>query len=283
MGLAEALAGHPALLIASTALLGLLVGSFLNVVIHRLPKMMEQRWQAEAREMLGLDAVAAPALSLMRPASRCPACGAPIKAWQNIPVVSWLALRGRAACCGARISARYPLVELLTGLAAAACAWRFGYGPELVGALLLSFCLIALAFIDLDTQLLPDSITLPLLWAGLLFALVGGLVPLREAVIGAMAGYLSLWLVFWAFKLATGKEGMGYGDFKLLAALGAWLGWAALPQIILLSSIVGAIAGIALIAFRRQQRGAAMPFGPFLAAAGWLALMGADVMPSLAP
>jgi leader peptidase (prepilin peptidase)/N-methyltransferase len=283
VGLAEALAGHPALLIASTALLGLLVGSFLNVVIHRLPKMMEQRWQAEAREMLGLDAVAAPALSLMRPASRCPACGAPIKAWQNIPVVSWLALRGRAACCGARISARYPLVELLTGLAAAACAWRFGYGPELVGALLLSFCLIALAFIDLDTQLLPDSITLPLLWAGLLFALVGGLVPLREAVIGAMAGYLSLWLVFWAFKLATGKEGMGYGDFKLLAALGAWLGWAALPQIILLSSIVGAIAGIALIAFRRQQRGAAMPFGPFLAAAGWLALMGADVMPSLAP
>lgn len=279
MLLADALAASEPLLLACTAVLGLLVGSFLNVVIYRLPLIMERRWQQEAREILGTPAEQPPAaLTLSKPASRCPACGAPIKAWQNIPLVSWLAMRGKAACCGVVISPRYPLVELLTGLMSAACAWRFGFGLELAGALALSWALIALAFIDLDTQLLPDDITLPLLWAGLAFALLGGLVPLESAVIGAIAGYLALWLVFWAFKLATGKEGLGYGDFKLLAALGAWLGWAALPQIILLSSIVGAVTGITLVLLRRQQRGAAMPFGPFLAAAGWLALMGVDVL-----
>ncbi|MDO9451438.1 MAG: A24 family peptidase [Stagnimonas sp.] len=280
MDLVALLSGYPELLIGLTALLGLLVGSFLNVVIYRLPRIMEQRWQQEARDILAVeaDAAAAARLSLSHPPSRCPACGVAIKPWQNIPALSWLLLRGRAACCGVRISARYPLVELLTALVSAACAWRFGYGMELGGALLLTWALVALAFIDLDTQLLPDDITLPLLWLGLLFALVGGFVPLESAVIGAIAGYLALWLVFWAFKLATGKEGLGYGDFKLLAALGAWLGWAALPQIILLSSIVGALSGILLIVLRRQQRGAAMPFGPFLAAAGWLALMGVDVL-----
>lgn len=282
MLLADALAASEPLLLACTAVLGLLVGSFLNVVIYRLPLIMERRWQQEAREILGTPAEELPAaLTLSKPASRCPACGVPIKAWQNIPLVSWLAMRGKAACCGVAISPRYPLVELLTGLMSAACAWRFGFGLELAGALALSWALIALAFIDLDTQLLPDDITLPLLWAGLAFALLGGLVPLESAVIGAIAGYLALWLVFWGFKLVTGKEGLGYGDFKLLAALGAWLGWAALPQIILLSSIVGAVTGITLVLLRRQQRGAAMPFGPFLAAAGWLALMGVDVLQGL--
>lgn len=282
MPFTDALAASEPLLLVCTGLLGLLVGSFLNVVIYRLPQMMERRWQQEAREILGLPAEAAgEPLSLTTPASRCPACGVAIKPWQNVPLLSWLAMRGKAACCGVRISARYPLVELLTGLMSAACAWRFGFGLELAGALLLSWSLVALAFIDLDTQLLPDDITLPLLWVGLLFALLGGPVPLPDAVIGALAGYLVLWMVFWAFKLATGKEGLGYGDFKLLAALGAWLGWAALPQIILLSSIVGAITGITLVLMRRQQRGAAMPFGPFLAAAGWLALMGVDVLQAL--
>ena len=283
MPLLELLAQSTPLLVLCAGLLGLLVGSFLNVVIHRLPKMMERRWQQEAREILGLDAVEQAPLTISKPASRCPACGVAIKPWQNIPVVSWLLLRGRAACCGVRISARYPLVELLVSLMSAACAWRFGYGSELLGALALTWALVALAFIDLDTQLLPDDITLPLLWGGLLFALFGGLVPLTSAVIGAIAGYLALWLVYWGFKLATGKEGMGYGDFKLLAALGAWLGWQSLPQIILLSSIVGAISGIALVVFKRQQRGAAMPFGPFLAAAGWLALMGVDVLSLIVP
>lgn len=281
MSLAEALAAYPALLQLCAGVLGLLVGSFLNVVIHRLPLMMERRWQQEAHELLGHAAAVQPPLSLHKPASRCPACGAAIKPWQNIPVLSWLLLRGRAACCQAKISPRYPLVELLTGLASAACAWRFGFGLELVGALLLTWVLIALTFIDLDTQLLPDDLTLPLLWLGLLFAVLGGWVDLQSAVIGAMAGYLSLWLVYWGFKLATGKEGMGYGDFKLLAALGAWLGWAALPQIILLSSLAGAFTGITMIALRRQQRGAAMPFGPFLAVAGWLALMGVDALGAL--
>ena len=283
MSFVDALASFESLLITCAGLLGLLVGSFLNVVIYRLPKMMERRWQQEARDILALDAVEQAPLSLAKPASRCPACGAAIRPWQNIPVVSWLWLRGRAACCGVRIGVRYPLVELLTGLMSAACAWRFGFGIELAGALLLSWSLIALAFIDLDTQLLPDDITLPLLWAGLLFGLAGGFVALESAVIGAIAGYLSLWLVFWGFKLATGKDGLGYGDFKLLAALGAWLGWQALPQIILLSSVVGAVTGIALIVLRRQQRGAAMPFGPFLAAAGWLALMGVDALGAIVP
>ncbi len=283
----DALAASAPLLIVCAGLLGLMIGSFLNVVIYRLPKMMERTWQAEARSILQLpapdEATSAARFNLLTPGSRCGACGVAIKPWHNLPVFGWLLLRGKAACCAAAISVRYPLVELLTGLMSAACAWRFGFCFELAGALLLTWSLIALAFIDLDTQLLPDDITLPLLWAGLLFSLWGGYVPLDQAVIGAIAGYLALWLVFWAFKLATGKEGLGFGDFKLLAALGAWLGWAALPQIILLSSVVGAVTGIALIALRRHQRGAAMPFGPFLAAAGWLALMGVDVLSTVVP
>lgn len=281
------LAAEPLLLIGLCAVLGLLVGSFLNVVIYRLPVMMERRWQRESREILGLEpGEDLPAFGLARPGSRCGACGTPIRAWQNVPVLSWLLLRGKAACCGAPIALRYPLVELLSGLLSGICAWHFGYGAALPGALLLSWALIALAFIDLDTQLLPDDLTLPLLWLGLLLVLLGAPVAsidLPSAVIGAIAGYLVLWLVFWAFKLVTGKEGLGYGDFKLLAALGAWLGWQALPQIILLSSLVGAVSGIAMIALKRQQRGAAMPFGPYLAAAGWLALVGVDVLALFAP
>lgn len=277
------LAASEPLLIACVALLGLMVGSFLNVVVYRLPVMLERRWQAEAREMLALplpEAEAAP-FNLAVPGSRCGSCGAPIRPWQNIPVLSWLWLRGRAACCGAPIAWRYPLVELLTAFASGACAWRFGAGWELAAALALSWTLIALAFIDLDTQLLPDDLTLPLVWLGLLLALAGvqvGEAGLADAVIGAVAGYLSLWSVYWAFRLVTGKEGMGYGDFKLLAALGAWLGWQALPQIILLSSLVGAVSGLLQIALKRQERGATMPFGPYLAAAGWLALMGTDLL-----
>lgn len=279
------LAASELLLIGFAALLGLMVGSFLNVVVYRLPVMLERRWQGEARELLAQaapdEAVPAEPFNLATPRSRCGACGTTIPARHNLPVLSWLWLRGRAACCGARISARYPLVELLTALASGACAWRFGFTPELGAALLLSWTLIALTFIDFDTQLLPDDLTLPLVWLGLLFALVGvrvGDASLADAVAGAMAGYLALWSVYWGFRLVTGKEGMGYGDFKLLAALGAWLGWQALPQIILLSSLVGAVSGIALIVARRQDRSAPMPFGPYLAVAGWLALMGVDLL-----
>lgn len=276
------LAASEPLLIACVALLGLLVGSFLNVVIYRLPVMLERRWQAEARELTGQEPlVEPPPFNLVSPGSRCGGCGAAIAPWHNIPVLSWLWLRARAACCGAPIAVRYPLVELLTALASGACAWRFGLGWELAAALLLSWTLIALAFIDLDTQLLPDDLTLPLIWLGLLLALAGiqvGNASLEDAVIGAVAGYLALWSVYWGFRLITGKEGMGYGDFKLLAALGAWLGWQALPQIILLSSLVGAVSGILQIALKRQERGATMPFGPYLAAAGWLALMGTDLL-----
>ena len=286
MALPELLAQNPALLIALCGLLGLMVGSFLNVVIYRLPVMLEREWLAQARETLQLEPEPeAPRFNLAKPASRC-GCGAAIKVSHNIPVLSWLLLRGKAACCGARISARYPLVELLTGLMSAACAWRFGYGTELLAALGITWVLIAAGFIDLDTQLLPDDLTLPLLWAALLFALGGwgfAGVSLPAAVAGAMAGYLSLWLVYWGFKLVTGKEGMGYGDFKLLAALGAWLGWQALPQIILLSSLVGAVVGIALVASKRLKQGQPMPFGPYIAAAGWLAMMGVNVLALLAP
>ena len=283
------LAASEPLLIGCVALLGLMVGSFLNVVVYRLPVMLERRWQAEARELLALapadeSTPSAEPFNLATPRSRCGSCGTTIPARHNLPVLSWLLLRGRAACCGARISARYPLVELLTALASAACAWRFGFTPELAAALLLSWTLVALTFIDLDTQLLPDDLTLPLVWLGLLLALAGvrvGEASLADAVIGAVAGYLALWSVYWGFRLATGKEGMGYGDFKLLAALGAWLGWQALPQIILLSSLVGAVSGLALIALRRQERSAPMPFGPYLAVAGWLALMGVDLLAAL--
>ncbi|UCV02950.1 prepilin peptidase [Dechloromonas denitrificans] len=259
-------------LAAMAGLLGLCVGSFLNVVIHRLPKMMEQEWQAQCADLRGEPAPTAAALSLAKPRSRCPACGHSITAFENIPVLSYLLLRGKCSGCNAAISFRYPLIELLTGLLSAYAAWHFGPTIQTVGALALLWSLIALAAIDLDTQLLPDSITLPMLWLGLAFNIATTYVDLQSAVIGAMAGYLALWSVFWLFKLATGKEGMGYGDFKLLAALGAWLGWSMLPAIILLSSVVGAIVGISLIVAARHGRNVPIPFGPYLAAAGGIAL-----------
>jgi len=253
-------------------ILGLLVGSFLNVVIHRLPKMMEQDWREQCAEFSGTEPPPAEKLSLARPRSRCPACGHGIAAWENIPVISYLVLKGHCSACKAPISWRYPMVEIIAGLLSAFAAWHFGPTWQLLGALLLLWSLLALTGIDLDTQLLPDDITLPLLWLGLCFNLSGTFTELTSSVIGAMAGYLTLWSVYWLFKLTTGKEGMGYGDFKLLAALGAWLGWQMLPAIVLLSSVVGAVVGIGLILFARHGRETPIPFGPYLAAAGVLAL-----------
>ena len=278
MLLLEGLRSSPAFLLFAVCLLGLCVGSFLNVVIHRLPKMMEQAWKREARELLDLEAPQEPTLSLARPGSRCPACSAAIKPWHNIPLLGWLLLRGRCAACKNPISIRYPLIELAAAVVGGLCVWRFGYGLPLLGALTLSWTLLALAMIDADTQLLPDSLTLPLLWLGLAFAIGGVYVPLHAAVAGAMAGYLSLWIVFHLFRLVTGKEGMGYGDFKLLGALGAWLGWQALPTVILLSSLVGAVIGISLVVFRKHDRQVPLPFGPYLAGAGFLSLIWGDVV-----
>ena len=259
-------------LAAVAGLLGLCVGSFLNVVIHRLPRMMEREWHAQCADLRGETPLPAEVLSLARPRSHCPSCGHQITVLENIPIVSYLILRGKCSKCAAPISARYPVVEAATGLLSAYAAWHFGPTPQALGALIMLWALIALTAIDLDTQLLPDSITLPLLWIGLALNLAGTYVDISSAVIGAMVGYLTLWSVFWLFKLLTGKEGMGYGDFKLLAALGAWLGWQMLPVIILLSSIVGAVVGICLIVFSRHGRNTPIPFGPYLAAAGIIAL-----------
>ncbi len=263
---------EPAVAPAAAALLGLLAGSFLNVVIHRLPRMLERGWVEQCAELRGEAPPPAPAYNLVVPRSACPACGQRIRALDNVPLLSWLALRGRCRGCGTRIPFRYPAVELIAGVLAALAIWRFGATWQGLAACVLCWSLIALTFIDADTQLLPDDITLPLLWAGLLVNLGGVFVPLSEAVIGAVAGYLSLWAVYWAFKLIRGKEGMGYGDFKLLAALGAWLGWKVLPAIVLLSSVVGALLGLALIALRRHERAAPLPYGPYLAIAGAVAL-----------
>lgn len=261
-------------LAVAAGLLGLCVGSFLNVVIHRLPKIMEQDWLAQCSELRGETVSAAgESLSLAMPRSRCPNCGHQITALENIPIISYiLILKGKCSGCGTRISPRYPIVETLTGLLSAYAAWHFGPTIQTLGALVLIWALIALSGIDLDTQLLPDSITLPLIWLGLGFNLWATYTDISSAVTGTMLGYLALWSVFWLFKLATGKEGMGYGDFKLLAALGAWLGWQMLPAIILLSSVVGAIVGITLIIATRHGRNAPIPFGPYLAAAGVIAL-----------
>ncbi len=268
-----ALLADPALFALAAGLLGLVIGSFLNVVIHRLPIMMERDWAAQCAELKGEAAPALEALSLARPRSRCPQCGHPITAMENIPVISWLLLRGRCKACAAPISLRYPLVEALTGLLFAFAAWHFGFNAAGIGALVFIAALVALTAIDFDTQLLPDDITLPLLWLGLGLNAFGVYTDLKSAVIGAMAGYLSLWAVYWGFKLATGKEGMGYGDFKLLAALGAWLGWQMLPLAILLSSFVGAVVGVALMVFARHGRNVPIPFGPYLAVAGAIALV----------
>jgi leader peptidase (prepilin peptidase)/N-methyltransferase len=261
-------------------LLGLLVGSFLNVVIHRVPVMLERAWRREALALDGKEPPHLPAYDLIRPRSACPGCKAPITALQNIPVLSWLVLKGRCASCRKPISARYPLVELFTALLSAVVAWKFGASWTTAAALVLTWFLVALAFIDIDTQLLPDNMTLPLLWLGLLVALAlpaidGARLPvdLRTAVIGAVAGYLSLWSVYKLFKLLTGKEGMGYGDFKLLAALGAWLGWQMLLPIVICAAGVGALVGIASILLGQRAKGVPMAFGPYLAAAGWLMLI----------
>ncbi len=262
----------PLVFTTACVLLGLFVGSFLNVVIHRLPVMMEREWQAEAASLRGEPAAAAPRFNLATPRSRCPHCGHPIGALENIPVLSYVVLRGRCSHCGGAISPRYPLIEILCAALSGVTAVHFGYGLAAAGALVFGWAMIALCFIDLDTQLLPDSITLPLLWLGLLLNLAGTYTDISSAVVGAAAGYLALWSVFWLFKLTTGKEGMGYGDFKLLAAIGAWLGWQILPLTILLSSVVGAIVGVALIVLRRHGREIPIPFGPYLAAAGLLAL-----------
>jgi leader peptidase (prepilin peptidase)/N-methyltransferase len=288
----DLLAQSPAAFIAVALLVGLMVGSFLNVVIYRLPIMLERQWQAQSEIVSHAPAAAAAAapaaapvaaqqpFNLMVPRSGCPGCQAPIRALHNIPVLSYLLLRGRCARCQARISIRYPVVELLSGIATAIVAWRFGFGWECGCGVVVTWFLIALTFIDMDTQLLPDSLTLSLLWLGLLASLTGWASASANlprdpvsAIGGAAIGYLALWTVYQLFRLLTGKEGMGYGDFKLLAALCAWLGWQMLLPIVLLSAGVGAIVGISLIALRRQERGHPMPFGPFLAAAGWVAML----------
>lgn len=280
---------QPAVLPWVALAFGLCIGSFLNVVIHRLPRMMERDWRKQCTELAasaadpqgGFPVPPAPSearYNLLVPRSACPGCGHRITALENIPVLSWLALRGKCSACAMRIGARYPIVEVLAGLIGAYAASRYGPTLAALGAMGFGWALLALTVIDLDTQLLPDDITLPLLWAGLLINMGSTFVPLRTAVIGAVAGYLALWLVYWAFKLATGKEGMGYGDFKLLAAIGAWLGWEKLPTVILLASGVGAAVGICLIVFARHGREKPIPFGPYLAAAGMIALLwGEDI------
>ena len=266
------LLGSPLVFTALCTLLGLLVGSFLNVVIHRLPRMMEREWQMQCADLNGQPQPEVTPYDLIRPRSACPHCGHAITAVENIPILSYLLLRGRCKGCGATISMRYPIVEALSALLSGYAAWHFGFGTAGLAALLFIWALLALTFIDFDTQLLPDAITQPLLWLGLLLNLDGTFTSLPNAVIGAVAGYLVLWSVYWLFKLATGKEGMGYGDFKLLAAIGAWLGWSLLPLTILLSSLVGAVVGIVLIIFARHGRNIPIPFGPYLAGGGLIAL-----------
>jgi leader peptidase (prepilin peptidase)/N-methyltransferase len=288
MSVIQLLAASPGLFVGTSFVLGLVVGSFLNVVIHRLPLMLERQWREQCAEMSAESGVTTPSaaaagerFNLVVPRSACPSCGAPITALQNLPVLSWLLLRGRCASCGKPISVRYPLVEAFTAILSALVAWRFGFGWPALAAMALTWFLIALTFIDIDHQLLPDSMTLPLLWLGLLLSLWGDYgaggaplpVDLRSSVLGAMAGYVSLWSVYHLFRLLTGKEGMGYGDFKLFAALGAWLGWQMLLPIILIAAAVGAVTGLILITARGRNRSAPIPFGPFLAGAGWLMLM----------
>jgi len=286
--LIDVFAAQPALFIGACLAVGLLIGSFLNVVIHRLPLMLERQWRAECAELAAGAAPAASAapFNLMVPRSACPACRTPISAWQNIPILSYLVLGGRCATCRAPISLRYPIVEALTGALSAAVAWKFGFGAAAGEALVLTWFLVALTFIDMDTLYLPDNLTLPLLWLGLIVSLLGGSqtgesipVDLRASVIGALAGYLSLWSIYQLFRLATGKEGMGYGDFKLLSALGAWLGWQLLLPIVLAAAAVGALVGALQLAIQGRDRATPVAFGPYLAASGWLMLMfGHDII-----
>jgi leader peptidase (prepilin peptidase)/N-methyltransferase len=269
----DVLRQSPVWLGVSAGLLGLCVGSLLNVVIHRLPKMMQAQWRADCAELEGRQPAPAPTYNLFTPRSRCPSCDAPISAWQNVPVVSWLALRGKCARCSAPISARYPLVEILGGALAVLLAWRFGYSAALAFGLVYAWAMLALAFIDLDTQLLPDDITLPLLWLGLIANAFGTYTDLRSAVLGAAGGYLVLWLVYWGFRLVAKKEGMGFGDFKLLAAIGAWTGWQVLPVVILISAGLGAIIGSVALWLARKGADTRIPFGPYLALGGIAGLL----------
>lgn len=287
MTLFSALQAYPILGMACALVLGLLVGSFLNVVIYRLPKMMERDWQNQCKDFLASDSniAALPSqdgkqepFNLMVPASRCPGCGHKIRAWENIPVISYLCLGGKCSSCKTAISIRYPIIEIITGVLSVIAIGYFGINWNGLAALILTWSLIALTMIDIDTYLLPDDITLPLLWLGLIVNSFGVFTDLPSALWGAIAGYLSLWLVYQAFKLVTGKEGMGFGDFKLLAALGAWMGWQLLPQIILLSSLVGAVIGITMIIVRGRDKNIPIPFGPYLAIAGWIAFIWGDTI-----
>ncbi|AIB34717.1 prepilin peptidase [Pseudomonas fluorescens] len=268
------LAGHPWAFVALASLLGLIVGSFLNVLVWRLPTMLEREWRAQALEVLGMPAEpAGPTYNLMHPSSCCPHCNHPIRPWENIPLLSYLFLRGRCAHCQGAISARYPLTELACALISAWVAWRFGFGWQAGAVLVLSWGLLAMSLIDADHQLLPDVLVMPLLWLGLIVNGFGLLTTLPEALWGAVIGYMSLWSVFWLFKLVTGKDGMGHGDFKLLALLGAWGGWQILPMTLLMSSLVGVVVGLILMRLRKSHASAPMPFGPYLAIAGWIALL----------
>lgn len=279
MAFFDLLAHYPVLLATFLIITGLLVGSFLNVVIYRLPLMMNRDWERECREFINperdhnADDLAETPFNLATPNSHCPSCDHAIRAWENIPVLSYLILRGQCSSCSAPISPRYPIIECVAAALALICGLVLGTGWALLGAVLLSWSLLALTMIDFDHQLLPDQITLPLLWAGLLVNYAGIFTDLESAVLGAVTGYLVLWTVYWIFKLATGRDGMGYGDFKLLAALGAWLGWQVIPMILLLSSFVGAVFGIAAIVFGNRERSKPIPFGPYLATAGWIALL----------
>ncbi len=278
----ELFSSSPLIFVALVFFLSLLIGSFLNVVIYRLPIMMEREWRAQCEELAETEATDIPAgrFDLVFPRSRCTSCDAQITAMQNVPIVSYLILRGKCASCGSSISKRYPIVETLSAILTAIVAWRFGFGWESAAAVLLTWTLIAISVIDIDHQIIPDSISLPFVWIGLMLSLFHPMqgsevlfIDSETAVVGALAGYLSLWTVYQLFRLMTGKEGMGYGDFKLLAVLGAWLGWQMLPLIILLSAIVGAVVGISMIVFRRADRSTPIPFGPYLAAAGWIAML----------
>ena len=283
MALSLFLETQPAFFVLAAALFGLIVGSFLNVVIHRVPIMLSRRWQQECQELAGTDVdshVGQNPYNLVVPGSCCPHCGHTIRPWENIPLASYLFLRGKCSGCGQRISPRYPLVEILTAAVSAVVAWRLGFGVYAAVIIVLSWALIAMTFIDIDHQLLPDTITLPFLWLGLginSFHLIPD-IELTDAVLGAVAGYLSLWIVYQLFRVITGKEGMGYGDFKLFALFGAWLGWQSLPLIILLAALAGAIVGIGSILLLGRDRQLPIPFGPFLCGAGWIAaLWGRDI------
>lgn len=259
-------------------IVSLMVGSFLNVVVYRLPIMMERGWKQEYQSYFHPDETVKEAerFNLVKPDSTCPSCQHKIRAWENIPVISWLVLRGKCSNCQSPISIRYPSVEFITALLSLVVAWHFGFGGQAFAGIVFTWCLVAMTFIDLDKMLLPDQITLPLLWLGLLLSIDSLYVSPSDAIIGAAAGYLSLWSIYWAFKLLTGKEGMGYGDFKLLAALGAWLGWQQLPIVILLSSFVGALIGITYLSIKSKDQNHPIPFGPYLAIAGWITLLYGD-------